>query len=111
MNKHSRRRGSLSEREKAHLLEAYEKSSMTQREFAVAYGIGYSTLTKWLRNSRQLSSPQSGADQFIEVSHDGLSGDVTEKMFTLESPSGWRIHLSQQADIHFTQQLMELCSR
>jgi transposase-like protein len=106
-----KRRPRLSGREKARLLETYEKSSMTQREFAAAYGIGYSTLTKWLRDSRQLNSPKSGRNHFIEISHADVFGGVTEKRFTLESPSGWRIHLPQQADIQFTQQLMELCSR
>jgi hypothetical protein len=111
MEIHTKRQRRLSERERAHLLEVYEQSSMTQREFAAAYGVGYSTLTKWLRDSRQLDCSNSHNGQFIEVSHDCAFGSVTEKRYTLESPSGWRIHLPQQADIRFTQQLMELCSR
>lgn len=111
MNTRSKERRRLSEQERAQLLEVYEQSSMTQREFADAYGVGYSTLTKWLRESRQLDCPNSHNDQFIEVSRDCVFGSVTEKRYTLESPSGWRIHLPQQADIRFTQQLMELCSR
>ena len=111
MDINSRRRGKLSAREKAHLLEAYEQSSMTQHEFAAVHGIGLSTLTKWRREKRQSETLEINGHPFIEVPHHGGFVDDAQRRFTLESPSGWRIHLPQQADIGFTKQLMELCSR
>ena len=111
MNIDSRGRRRFSAQEKARILEAYEQGSMTQREFAAVHGIGLSTLTKWRREKHQSASSKKDDHPLIEVSHHGGFVDDTQSRFTLESPSGWRIHLPQQADIHFTQQLMELCSR
>ena len=111
MEIHSKRQRRLSEAERAHLLEAYEQSSMTQCEFAAAHGIGLSTLTKWRRDRRRSKTSIKEDHPFIEVSHHGRFVGEAQGRFTLESPSGWRIHLPQQADIRFTQQLMELCFR
>lgn len=53
MEIHTKQQRRLSEAERAHLLEVYEQSSMTQREFAAVHGIALSTLTKWRRDDRQ----------------------------------------------------------
>lgn len=84
---------------------------MTQREFAQAYGIGYSTLTKWIGESRRLTGNKTKGTHLIEVKHPFHTPSKCDSQLLLESPSGWRIHLSDGADLNFTAQLMELCSR
>jgi transposase-like protein len=44
-----RRRHSPAQRDR--IVAAYQRSRLTQREFAVQAGIGYSTLTLWLRKA------------------------------------------------------------
>jgi transposase-like protein len=46
---HARRHHSPAQRDK--IVAAYQRSVLTQREFAAQVGIGYSTLTLWLRNA------------------------------------------------------------
>ena len=107
----SKRPRRFTEMERAQLLDAYAQSSMTQREFAALHGIGLSTLTKWRRDNRPSRISKKQDHHFIEVSDHGSLVDNTKARITLESPSGWSIHLPQQTDIQFIQQLMESCSR
>jgi len=59
---HLRRHATPAEREK--ILRSYERSQMTQREFAAQAGIGVSTLAAWLRKAQD---NKSGRPSFVAV--------------------------------------------
>lgn len=60
----------MEERERR--IEEYERSGLTQREFAERAGIGRSTLTYWLRRGRPKESAAAGAE-WVEL-RPGQSG-------------------------------------
>lgn len=51
--------------QRAKILAAYQRSRLTQKEFAAQAGIGYSTLTLWLRKSTTAKKPDRSA--FVPV--------------------------------------------
>jgi transposase-like protein len=51
--------------QKDRLLAQYRRSGLTQRQFAAKAGIGYSTLTLWLRRAATASKPSKSA--FVAV--------------------------------------------
>ena len=49
------------------LLQRYHASGRTQRQFAQQVGVGYSTLTNWLRRARRGQRPSAPASQWLPV--------------------------------------------
>ena len=98
-------------KEKDELIEAYTQGTLTQRDFAISHGIGYSTLTRWLRGKGRAKGVKNQTAGWIELRPDQSPPSSVDQRLILESPSGWRIHLSGEANLSFTAQLMELCSR
>jgi transposase-like protein len=56
----------ISARQRAHLVERFQSSGLTRIAFARRYGVGLSTLGKWLTEARA-GSPQSCSVGFREV--------------------------------------------
>ena len=86
-----RRRLTLPQRQR--LLARYHKGRLTQREFAQHYGIGLSTLVKWLKQERTTAQP---AVSFQEVM---LPGVTARWALEVVSPQGWTVRLQQATDI------------
>jgi len=76
------------------LLAAYHRSGLTQKAFAQRHGIGYSTLTQWLRKERtQLSTEvQTPALGLAEVKIDGVMNS-TSALIEVINPQGWMVRV------------------
>ncbi len=65
------------EERKRRIVDGYEKSGLTQREYARKEGIRYSTLVWWLHRQRQVQALTKPAMRFAEVSAPALPGGCT----------------------------------
>jgi transposase-like protein len=65
MQRRTRERRHHTPAQKDRLLAQYRRSGLTQRQFAAKAGIGYSTLTLWLRKAGPASKPPKSA--FVAV--------------------------------------------
>ena len=108
---HSRRRHTPQQR--AELLTQYHRGGLTQREFVRRYGLGLSTLTKWLREEPRTGGPppgRAGAAFFEEV-----------KLNSKLEPTGWAaevaladgavLRLRAQADAAWAAELLQTLRR
>lgn len=87
----SRKRFSLEEINE--VLKLYEKSSLTQKQFAVEQGISVATLINWRRRRRELSTPLSNG--LLEVVEKDRVTGVCYRIefargYTLVLEEGWR---------------------
>jgi transposase-like protein len=71
--------------QKERILAAYEKSGLTQKEFAGQAGIGYSTLTLWLR--KRVTVKPSGRTRFVPVPN-LFSAAASAPAYRLQFPRG-----------------------
>jgi transposase-like protein len=68
------------------IIAEYERSGVTQREFAEACGIPLATLTGWLRRARE--------DRFVEIRTEGKANPgVSAGRFAVELSAGIRIEV------------------
>ena len=75
------------------LLDQYEVSGVTQREFAARSGVAYSTFTSWLRKARALASV-APSPQWIEAPPVCQTpGPASNGGFVLEWPQGLRLRV------------------
>jgi lambda repressor-like predicted transcriptional regulator len=71
-----------------HILQAYRKSGLPQRQFAARAGIGYSTLTFWLRQSRPQDKPQRLHKPALVAVPNLFPGHSPHPGFRLQLPGG-----------------------
>ncbi len=87
-------RKTLIRAQRQRLLGAYHRSGLTQKAFAQRHGIGYSTLTQWLRQQRTQRPPEvnTPALGLTEVKVDGL---MSPSSWTIEviHPQGWIVRV------------------
>lgn len=75
------------------LLDQYQTSGLTQREFAVQNGLAYSTFTSWLGKARAAASTPT-SPQWIEAPPvHRLPGPGSNLSFVLEWPQGLKLHV------------------
>ena len=88
------RRKILNRGQRQRLLAAYHRSGLSQRAFAQGHGIGYSTLTQWLRKERTQHSPevQSPVLGLTEVKVEGVM-DSTSAWIEVTNPQGWMVRV------------------
>jgi transposase len=74
------------------MVERYERSGKSQREFCEGEGISVSTLQLWLRKSRGGAEPEAMA--LREVAWPADSALRAEAVWSVElvSPRGWTLH-------------------
>lgn len=65
------------EERKRRIVDGYEKSGLTQRDYAKKEGIRYSTLVWWLHKRRHMQARVLPTVRFAEVSAPSLSGGCT----------------------------------
>jgi hypothetical protein len=69
---------------------AYEAQDLSARKFCETRGLAYGTWTYWSRKSRVLENPVERTSSFLQV----LPETSDSCTATVESPSGWRVHVS-----------------
>ena len=72
------------------LLVEYRRSGLTQKEFATQAGIGYSTLTYWLRKALSSSKPRKPA--FVAVPN--LLSPAAAPTYRLRLAGGWSVEVA-----------------
>jgi hypothetical protein len=95
------------------LLADYQQSGLSQRQFALQIGMGYSTLTKWIRRALQVPilSPQPKPVQFLPVQ---TAFAPAAPVYQLYWPHGLSLQIRPGFDPQEVQQLIALlspCSR
>lgn len=77
------------------ILAEYQNSGLTQRQYALKIGIGYSTLTKWLRLARGAKAPLKTAPVFVAVN---VPPSMGSKPYHIELPGGIALQLEKGFD-------------
>lgn len=97
------------------LLREYERSGLTQRQFAAQRGVAYSTFTHWLRRAREgdFGPPET---EWIEAPLPPTPSPATEHdRYLLELAPDLRLHLplgvEPEVIVHLLQKLRSSCSR
>jgi transposase-like protein len=86
-----RRRWTAKQRQR--FLARFHQSQLTQRDFASRYGVGLSTLSKWLRVESDTTSPPV---KFQEVT---LPNMPLRYAVEVVSPHGWTVRLQDSSEI------------
>jgi transposase-like protein len=89
------------DKQRQQFLARFHQSHLTQRDFANRYGVGLSTLGKWLRVENETASPPV---KFQEVTLPNLP-----MRYPLEivSPQGWTVRLQSSFEIETLSQLLQ----
>ena len=82
------------------LVRRFHRSRLTQRVFAARHGIGYSTLSKWLRLERDAVPAKV---QFQEVR---LPNPTPRWPIEVVSPQGWIVRLQNSSEVQALPQLL-----
>jgi transposase-like protein len=90
-NGSGRRRWTPKQRQR--FLARFHESQLTQRDFANRYGVGLSTLSKWLRVESETPSPPV---KFQEVTLPNMPLCYAVEVV---SPQGWTVRLQNASDI------------
>jgi len=89
------------------ILTAYRRSQLTQKEFAAQAGIGWSTLTSWLRKAAPANP--SGAAAFVPVPN-LFSAAAPRSAYRLQFPAGMIVEVAtgfQAAELGALLQLVQ----
>jgi hypothetical protein len=78
----------------------FHQSRLTQRDFAARHGVGYSTLSKWLRLERDAVPAKVS---FQEVR---LPNPTTRWPVEVVSPQGWIVRLQNGSELETLPQLL-----
>jgi transposase-like protein len=87
-------------KQRQQLLARYHQSQLTQREFAARHGIGFSTLSKWLRLERDVGPAKVS---FQEVR---LPNPTSRWPIEVVSPHGWIVRLPNSSEVQTLPQLL-----
>src|SRR5208283_1837727 len=93
-----RRRWTSEQRQR--FLADFHQSEMTQREFANSHGVGLSTLGKWLRDERKVTSPPVKFQEVVLP--------ITPIRYAVEvvSPQGWIVRVQNGSDVECLPELL-----
>ena len=104
MNIKSRTRQHRTAAEKAGLVAGFQRSGLSQRDFAVQHGIAPSNIQRWVRQSSRAKQPQSPA-ALVEVPNLLGSGS---RQYRLHFPKGLVLELSSGFEPGEVRRLAEL---
>ena len=82
------------------LVEEYQNSGKTQKEFCHDHGLKPSTFSYWIKKKRGLDNPEDG---FVKIATDTLSQPAIEVVF----PNGVKVRATK-TDLHFIGQLIRI---
>ncbi|MGO8838893.1 MAG: IS66 family insertion sequence element accessory protein TnpA [Limisphaerales bacterium] len=94
-----RRRWTPKQRQR--LLARFHRSQLTLKQFATRYGVGLSTLSKWLRLERGAVPSKV---KFQEVR---LPNPASRWPVEVVSPQGWTVRLQNTSEIQSLPQLLQ----
>jgi len=97
-SKTGRRRRTPKQRQR--LVTRFHRSRLTQRDFAARYGIGFSTLGKWLQCEGKVKLPRV---KFHEVR---LPNPTPRWLIEVVSPQGWIVRLQNSSEVQTLPQLL-----
>jgi len=101
-----RRRKRVGAAQVAQLLEQYEASGLTQREFAASVNIGYSTFLGWLHRRRR--SPIKQAKSWVAVDVVKPASAAAARPYQVELPNGARLSVGAGFDAPEVARLLQL---
>jgi transposase-like protein len=84
---HARKHSTPAQREK--ILQSYQRSQLTQKEFAAQAGIGVSTLAAWLRKA---AAKKEGGSSFVAVPN-LLPAPPSGPAYRLQWPGGLTLEI------------------
>ena len=90
------------------ILAAYQRSGLTQKKFAAQTGIGYSTLTLWLRQAA--TAKKSGRFAFVPVPN-LFSSASAPPAYRLQFPRGVMVEVAPGFQSAELSALLELVQR
>ena len=93
-----RRRRTSAQRQR--LVTRFHQSQLTQRDFAARHGIGFSTLSKWLRLERDVGPAKVS---FQEVR---LPNPTPRWPIEVVSPQGWIVRLQNSSEVQALSQVL-----
>ena len=88
-------------KQRQRLLARFHESQLTQRDFATQYGVGLSTLVKWLRLERDAVPTKV---KFQEVR---LPEPTSRWPVEMVSPQGWIVRLQNGSNVQHLSQLLQ----
>lgn len=86
------------------LVAEYRAGGLTQREFALAHGLGYSTFTRWLR-VHGAKRPDGCKPQWLEI---GTAVPAPQAQYVVETPGGFVLKMGSGFNPKEVQQLIHL---
>jgi len=89
------------DKQRQRLLARFHESQLTQRDVAGRHGVGFSTLSKWLRVESETPSPPV---KFQEVK---LPNMPLRYQVEVVSPQGWTVRLQSTSEIETLAQLLQ----
>ena len=87
-------------KQRQRLVTRFHQSQLTQRDFAARHGIGFSTLSKWLRLERAVGPAKVS---FQEVR---LPNPPPRWPIEVVSPQGWIVRLQNSSELQTLPQLL-----
>src|SRR5271170_3492699 len=93
-----RRRRTPEQRQR--LVTRFHRSQLTRKDFAASHGIGFSTLSKWLRLERD------GVPAQVKFQEVRLPNTTPRWPIEVVSPQGWIIRLQNSSEAHALPQLL-----
>ena len=93
--------------QKDQLLAQYRRSGLTQKQFAAKAGIGYSTLTLWLRKAAPGSKPPKS--EFVAVPN--LLSPTTSTAYRLRFSGGLSVEVASGFRTEELSSLLEVVQR
>jgi transposase-like protein len=88
-------------KQRQRLLARFHESQLTQRDFASRHGVGLSTLSKWLRDESETTSPPLKFQEVI------LPDTAVRYVVEVVSPQGWTVRLQNTSEIETLAQLLQ----
>jgi len=107
MQRRTRVRRRHSPAQKDRLLAQYRRSGLSQRQFAAKAGIGYSTLTLWLRKTAPARKPSKSA--FVAVPN--LLSTTTPPTYRLRFSGGLSVEVASGFQTEELASLLQVVQR
>jgi hypothetical protein len=92
MNNKSRSRQYFATAEKAQVVAAFQRSGLSQRDFAILHGIAASNLQRWV-NQSQIADESEGHAALVEVPN-LLARGVGSRAYRLHFPKGFMLEVA-----------------
>jgi hypothetical protein len=90
------------------VVEEYERSGLTQREFAAQRAVALSTLQCWLRRSRAQRTQETMRLLPVQIASAGLPVSASDTRLEVVLPSGVRLAITPGTDVQYVARLVQV---